>query len=66
MKKESILSKTLKTSLLIPLTLTTLVAISSVAYSHENHGDCKQGRWDKAKQAEFFKNVKKNYTINLH
>jgi len=54
MKKESILSKALKTSLLIPLTLTTLVAISSVAYSHENHGDCKHEHWDKAKQSEFF------------
>lgn len=59
MKKESLLSKTLKTSLLIPLTLTTLVAISSVAYSHENHGDCKQGHWDKAKQAEFFQKRQK-------
>ena len=53
------LSEILKTSLLIPLTLTTLVAISSVAYSHENHGDCKQGRWDKAKQAEFFQKRQK-------
>ena len=37
MKKESTISKMLKTSLLIPLTLTTLFAISSVAYRYAQH-----------------------------
>jgi periplasmic protein CpxP/Spy len=59
MKKESILSKALRTSLLIPLALTSLVAISSVAYSHEDHDGCKQAHWDKAKQGEFFQKRQK-------
>jgi protein CpxP len=59
MKEESTLFRTLRAPLLVFLALTSLVAISSITYAHDNHGGCKQGHWDKEKQGEFFQRHQK-------
>jgi periplasmic protein CpxP/Spy len=59
MEKVSFLSKVLKSSFILPLAVTSLIAISSVAYSSEGHEGCMHSHWDKAKQGEFFQKHQK-------
>jgi periplasmic protein CpxP/Spy len=54
MEKVSLLSKVLKSSFILPIAVTSFIAISSVAYSSEGHEGCMHSHWDKAKQGEYF------------